>query len=92
MGSRTGWLAAGLVVMLPFAGCASVAPPRVAGTQAMESGQQDCAYATGSRIRPRQVNRCEPNRPLRSYSKEQLDATGEIDLNDALRELDPVFR
>lgn len=92
MGSRTGWLAAGLVVMLPLAGCAGMAPARVADAQAGESAEPDCAYATGSRIRPRQVNRCAPNRPLRSYSKEELDATGEIDLNNALRELDPAFR
>lgn len=92
MVSRTQWLSASLVALLASAGCASVSPARVATAQAAESADQDCAYATGSRIRPRQVNRCEPNRPLRSYTKDQLDATGEIDLNDALRELDPVFR
>jgi hypothetical protein len=30
--------------------------------------------------------------PFRSYSKEELDSTGETDINEALRKLDPIFR
>ncbi len=53
-----------------------------------------CLKQTGSRIAPRadkQGRKC-VSANGRSYSKEDLDRTGEIDLADALRRLDPAIR
>lgn len=53
-----------------------------------------CLKKTGSRIAPRadkQGRKC-VSANGRSYSKEDLDRTGEIDLADALRRLDPAIR
>jgi hypothetical protein len=55
--------------------------------------KKDCEYVSGSRIRPKTEQDCRSAfGPLRSYSKEDLDRTGEMDLNQALRALDPIFR
>jgi hypothetical protein len=51
-----------------------------------------CALNPGSHIRPRIENGCEAPKPFRSYTQEDLQRTGEIDLNEALRKLDPIFR
>jgi len=53
-----------------------------------------CQQVTGSRIKPRDATSCDKssNRPFRSYSAESLQETGEIDLVEALRKLDPAFR
>lgn len=53
-----------------------------------------CQQVTGSRIKPRDAASCDKssNRPFRSYSSESLQETGEIDLVEALRKLDPAFR
>lgn len=53
-----------------------------------------CEPATGSRIsrKPGADGRCENDAALlRSYEKEDLDRTGQTDLGDALRQLDPTF-
>jgi hypothetical protein len=54
---------------------------------------KQCPAVSGSHIRPRKENDCKTNvGPLRSYSQEDLQRTGEIDVADALRKLDPIFR
>jgi hypothetical protein len=50
-----------------------------------------CAAVTGSHIRPKVENGCEARKPNRSYTLEDIQRTGEIDLNQALRRLDPMF-
>jgi hypothetical protein len=50
-----------------------------------------CPEVSGSRIRPRIENDCKGAKPFRSYSQEDLQRTGEIDINEALRKLDPIF-
>lgn len=51
-----------------------------------------CLRETGTRIAPRDgKGRCLPHAG-RSYSKDDLDRTGEINLADALRRLDPAVR
>lgn len=59
-----------------------------------EFADTNCLRQTGSRISPRadkQGRKC-VNAPGRSYSKEDLDRTGAIDMADALRRLDPSVR
>jgi hypothetical protein len=54
---------------------------------------KQCAAVSGSHIRPRKENDCKTNvGPMRSYSQEDLQRTGQIDVADALRRLDPIFR
>lgn len=51
----------------------------------------NCLRYTGTRIQQRDKNGkpvCNPV-PGRAYSKQDIDRTGEIDLADALRKLDP---
>ena len=65
-------------------------PPKAADDLA----NRNCLKHTGSRITPRadkQGRKC-VSANGRSYSKEDLDRTGEIDLADALRRLDPAIR
>ncbi|RZA37263.1 MAG: hypothetical protein EOP92_01305 [Lysobacteraceae bacterium] len=55
---------------------------------------RNCLKHTGSRIKPRadkQGRKC-ISANGRSYSKEDLDRTGEADLAEALRRLDPAIR
>ncbi|MFC3550224.1 hypothetical protein ACFOLC_04275 [Lysobacter cavernae] len=52
----------------------------------------NCLRYTGTRIQQRDKNGkpvCNPG-PGRAYSKQDLDRTGEIDVADALRKLDPA--
>ncbi|MEP6906626.1 MAG: hypothetical protein ABI858_01395 [Pseudoxanthomonas sp.] len=61
---------------------------------ASELADRNCLKHTGSRISPRadpQGRKC-ISASGRSYSKDDLDRTGEIDLADALRRLDPAIR
>lgn len=51
-----------------------------------------CGDFTGSRIKPRKADGCEPIiRPSRTYTRDQMQTTGEIDTYEALRKLDPIF-
>jgi hypothetical protein len=53
---------------------------------------QQCQWVTGSRIRPREATDCKPRGyPSRSFTAEELQSTGAVDLADALRQLDPAF-
>jgi hypothetical protein len=53
-----------------------------------------CTQAPGSHIRLAKPEDCSKaaRGPYRSYSKDELDSTGETDLGEALRKLDPRFR
>jgi hypothetical protein len=51
-----------------------------------------CAAVTGTRIRPKLKDNCESAaRPNRTFTQEDLQRTGQIDINEALRRLDPSF-
>ncbi len=93
MTTRTGMLAAGLAALLaPLAVLANDAPKAAAPEAGKKAEPVRCETLTGSRIRPRKETGCQANRPLRTFTKEQLDLTGNIDIIEALRDLDPVFR
>lgn len=65
----------------------------VAG-QAAAPALKRCPPPTGSRIAraPEQDGRCSGlDASGRSYTKEDIDRTGEFDLNNALRRLDPAI-
>jgi hypothetical protein len=53
-----------------------------------------CAEVTGSRIKPTKTGDCQTvsNRPIRTYTSEELQNTGEMDLASALKSLDPSIR
>ena len=66
----------------PAEGRKSAVPPKFVRT--------DC---TGTRIRPSAGKPCAPSSTLlRSYSQADLQRTGQIQIGDALRLLDPIFR
>ena len=51
-----------------------------------------CEYISGSRMRPSLAEGCRTaSGPLRVFTQEDLQRTGEIDMNQALRKLDPIF-
>ena len=49
----------------------------------------DCPVS-GSRLRQKAPN-CVSATPTRSYSQQELQTTGEMDLGQALKKLDPIF-
>lgn len=52
-----------------------------------------CTYVTGSRIKHDPPVDCDSGvLGLRTYSAEEIQQTGQIDLNEALRWLDPRFQ
>lgn len=55
--------------------------------------KKQCEAISGSRIRPSAANNCQSaHGPLRTFTNEDLQRTGEIDINQALRKLDTIFR
>lgn len=62
--------------------------------QTQELRAADCLTQTGTRIRTRDPKTGKVNcqGPGRSYSRDELDRTGEVDLADALRRIDPSVR
>jgi hypothetical protein len=70
--------------------------PKADAKEKVEAKKDDaqCDTAPGSRIRQAKPADCKKmaKQPFRSYSKEELDSTGETDINEALRKLDPIFR
>lgn len=92
---RTSFLVTAAAAMLaPFAVMASDAPTKDKDEAKAEKPVAECTQVTGSRIKARNAASCDrlANRPFRSYSAERLQETGEIDMADALRKLDPAFR
>jgi hypothetical protein len=65
-----------------------------AGAVPAAKGAERCAPATGSRIarKVKPGESCEVHHNnLRSYSRDDLERTGRIDLDEALETLDPAF-
>ena len=67
------------------------AVPAKEATVAKKAGTQ-CEFRTGTRIRAGKATGCESAVPWRSYTKQEIDATGYIDVAEALRHLDPIFQ
>ena len=80
---------AAATAMLP----ACVSPgPQLAASESVSP--QPCDQITGSRIiRPQNRTRCaDSSQPLKIFSAEEIQTTGETDLASALRKLDPAFQ
>lgn len=67
--------------------------------QAAQQGRQDlraaeCLTQTGTRIRTRdaKTGKVACQGPGRSYSRDELERTGQVDMADALRRIDPSIR
>lgn len=60
---------------------------KAVSTQESNAEKPSCLQYTGSRIRP-PAGQCAPSRG-RVYSREDIERTGGVNLNDALRRLDP---
>lgn len=76
---------------------ADAAPAQASANQdkadAKEAEDRNCLQYTGSRlIRADSKGRKCANATGRSYSKEDIDRTGAVDLRDALRKLDPAVQ
>jgi hypothetical protein len=52
----------------------------------------DCVRETGSRIKSKKDKKGCNGLPGRSYGKDELDSTGEINVSDALGRLDPSIQ
>lgn len=100
---RNGLLAAGLAVLLAPAALAAeeaqkpavekAAVEKTASEKPAKPDAKECEMNTGSRIRPQKADGCKPvKQPYRTYTQEELQRTGSIDLGEALRQLDPIFR
>lgn len=76
--------------LLALGACASQPAPLAANDS--EAADRSNCVATGSRIRMRDGDCSPKGYPFRSYSAEDLQATGEIDLLEALRQMDPAFQ
>lgn len=69
---------------------AAVAPDMPKATAKKTS--PDCEDTTSSRIRRDKAGSCAKSAsPTRSYSREDIERTGQMDVGDALRRLDPRF-
>lgn len=64
-------------------------PAADAPEKATAKAPADCPQ-TGTRLRHKAPN-CVSASPLRSYSQQELQMTGEADLGQALKKLDPIF-
>jgi hypothetical protein len=97
-------LIAGMACLFTVAGTASAedaAAPAADAKPTKEEVQKkaaaeaaQCTVAPGSHIKLAKPQDCAKaaHGPYRSYSKEELDTTGEANLGDALRKLDPSIR
>lgn len=83
--------AALLAAALLGLGACAAQPAPLAANESVAAERDNCT-PTGSRIRSRDGDCTPRGYPFRSYSVEELEATGEIDLVEALREIDPAFR
>jgi hypothetical protein len=80
---------AAATVLLPA--CVSPGVPLAASESV---SPQPCVQVTGSRIvRPHNRTHCaDSSMPLKTFSAEEIQSTGETDLASALRRLDPAFQ
>jgi hypothetical protein len=86
MSSRNAVL--GAVVVL-VAGCAT-APGRLTANN--ETPLEECTQTTATRIRSKDRNDCQTASATKSFSADEIQSTGELNLSDALRRLDPTFQ
>jgi hypothetical protein len=88
--------AAFLIAAMTFAAAASLSGCAAQhSTMAANDGVrlEKCAEVIGSRIRSPERGDCAPiGYSYKSFSAEELDATGVVGLGDALRALDPAMR
>ena len=82
-------LALASLVLSGLAGCAT--DPERMVTQAVEPAATECDV-TGTRIRAKPPECAPKGYPFRSYSMEELQSTGRIDLLEQLRVLDPAIQ
>lgn len=81
------------VLLAPAAALAADTATKAAPVAKPKSAAaEQCQENTGSRIRATKAGSCRPSMlALRSYSSDDLQRTGEIDMAQALRKLDPAF-
>ena len=97
-GFITAALAFALLAPLGAAHAADSAPAPKADVKAKKDeakkDEAKCDVAPGSRIQRKKPEVCKDiaQQPYRSYSKEEIDNTGETNIAEALRKLDPSFR
>lgn len=100
MNIRSGIVAAMAVALIaPLAvvhAADTASAPKAAAKEKGEAKKEEaqCDVAPGSRIKQSKAVDCKKisKQPFRSYSKEELDTTGETNVAEALRKLDPIFR
>jgi hypothetical protein len=81
--------ALGAMVLL-LGGCAAT-PERL--TASNETALEQCEPSIGTRIRSSNPTDCGTSTsPTKTFSADEIRATGEFDLAEALRRLDPTFR
>ncbi len=95
---RHALLAATVAALLsPLAMSAEEAGKKAAEEKPQKVEAVDCQTITGSRIKASKpakdkAGKCAASSsPTRTYTKEDLEMTGQTDLADALRQLDPTF-
>jgi hypothetical protein len=94
MNIRTGILAVCAAVLLAPAAAlaADTATKTTSDAKPKKVTTEACQGSTGSRIKPAKPADCKASKyALRTYSSDELQRTGEIDLTEALRKLDPAF-
>jgi hypothetical protein len=86
-------ITAGFVMLFSMTGFAADDATEAASAPVAKKPVQ-CETVTGSRIRAAQTaTGCDTRtKPFRTYTQEDLERTGDIDLTEALRKLDPIFR
>jgi hypothetical protein len=98
MTTRSGIIAAFAVALIAPLGAVQAADsaPKAAAKEKSEAKKEEakCDAAPGSRIKLSKPEECKKlaKQPFRSYSKEDLDNTGDINVADALRKLDPAVQ
>ena len=66
-------------------------PPKATSTKATKTALE-CEDTTSSRIRRDKAGKCTKSASsARSYSREEIERTGQTDVSEALRRLDPRF-
>ena len=85
-------LAAAAPAAVPAEETPASAPAATTASTAKSAKAADCIVQTGSRIRSSGKPICSSGAAQRSYSQKELQMTGETNIADALRRLDPIFR
>jgi len=62
---------------------------KTAETEPALRAERHCIRNTGTRMRVRDKNGCIANAPGRSYSRSDIERTGDTNIADALQRLDP---